>query len=307
MPHPDLNRLANAPTYRMIETAIPVAEAPDDADIVLSIPKRALRLDEGMLLEGRDNPLPHAVFSDMAIRCTDQGAPIVRATMPLFVQLRALNLAQEQLEADLSGHREDLIALRAAMPANVTDIVDDEMRKDAMLFDVLRADPRDPKMPQADLDAAPAPAPHRPEIDPVLLRMEADTRIGVEEWTRVIDLPPYQSEPIRAIAREMLAPVLGNAADLEDMRVLPLPKDEVERSMAVRNWLRKAPETRELQPFSTPAMPGYATSAPIFSEKDGVGVVYFEDFMSGYAYVFQTNPDLVLDVVVDPDRPPRPF
>lgn len=305
MPHPETPRLAQAPTFRLIESHIPVAGSPEDADITLSLPKRAVRVADGTLIEGRERPLPDEIFKDMAFRCTENGLPIVRTNLPLFVQYQALKLAGEQMipSPDLSGHRDDLIALRAALPLDVTDIEDLDLLKDAMMFDALRASPRDPKLPQADLEAAAPAAPHRPEIDPVLLRMEADTRISPDQWKRVIDLPGFMAEPLRAIARQMLAPVLGNAADLEDMRVLPLPFAEVERAAAVRNWLRRAPETRDMEPFTTPSMPGYVTSPPIFSEKDGVGVVYFEDFQSAYAYAFQTNPDLTLEAPPAPHNP----
>jgi hypothetical protein len=109
------------------------------------------------------------------------------------------------------------------------------------------------------------------------------------------------------MARDMLRPVLGNSAQLEDLRLLAMPRSEVERAAAVRRWLTGSGDVRELQPFTHPAMPGYKTDTPMLAERDGVTVLLFSDMRGTYAYAWQTDPDTKPAIRQEPEERPFPY
>ncbi|BCB22032.1 hypothetical protein [Bosea sp. ANAM02] len=301
MPHPELHRLPEGAIYRMITDRV---QFEDRVQLEFSDPIRCLRVEDGVLQQGRGDVISHEEFNVDAFRCTEDGFPLLPVDTPISFQVESLREAAKTLDPapDLSAHFADIAALRRRMPELAA--LDAQARNDALTYDALNLDVKDPRVPQKYIGEVTSRAPEKAELDPVILLIEQQTRVAPENWHRVIDMPRYQHESLRAIARAMLAPVIGNAADLEDMRILKMDPNEVERSAAMKRWVRNAEESCELAPFSHPSFPGYETGVPIFAEKDGVGIVFFEDHFASYAYAFATDPDLKLEL--RDDEPPAP-
>jgi hypothetical protein len=301
MPHPELHRLPEGAIYRMITDRV---QFEDRIQLEFSDPIRCLRVEDGVLQQGRGDVIPHEEFNADAFRCTDEGIPVLPVDTPVSWQLEALREAAKTIQPapELGAHFADIAAMRQRMPA--LEEMDPQTRNDALTYDALMLDVKDTRVPQKYIGEVTSRAPEKAELDPVLQRIDRETRVAPEEWQRLIDMPRYQTEPLRAIARAMLAPVLGNAADLEDMRLLRMMPNEVERSAALKRWVRNSDESRELAPFSHPSFPGYVTGVPLFAEKDGVGIVFFDDHHASYAYAFATDPELKLEL--KDDEPPAP-
>lgn len=301
MPHLELHRLPEGAIYRMITDRV---QFEDRIQLEFSDPIRCLRVEDGVLQQGRGDVISHDEFNADAFRCTDDGMPILPVDTPISFQVEALREATKTIDPtpDLSAHFADIAALRQRMPE--LDALDPEARNDALTYDAMTLDLKDPRVPQKYIGEVTSRAPEKAELDPVIMRIEQETRVAPESWQRVVDMPRYQQEPLRALARAMLAPVIGNAADLEDMRVLMMTRAEVERSAAMKRWVRNSDESRELDPFSHPTLSGYQTGVPVFAEKDGVGVVFFDDHEGSYAYAFATDPELKLEL--KDDEPPAP-
>ena len=323
MPDTDLNRdndiariipdcdpvlLAEAPLFRLIQQVIPDPENPENGLATLGEALRGLQVDQTVYIDGRRRPLPADVFYEQAFRCTENGLPVCRASVKdLTRQRHELDHAKQMIQPtpDLDRHYADLVALRARHPEIASTIADPETRIDIMSYDVLDCGARDNRVTQADLAAIVPEEPRDPLLDPVLRRIEAETRISPEEWVYAIERPEFKVEAVRALARDMLSPLFGNAADLEDARMLLLDRAEVERINRLRAWIKSDPSSKTLAPFQHRMVPGYKTSEPLFNDKDGVALVFFEDTMAAYAYTWQSNPDLKLNI--DPPDEPDPW
>ena len=298
MPRPSEAQFRDAPVYRLY----------DEPDGDLGEPVRAVREAEAVWLQG-GGAMPASVFDALAVRCAADGTPVIPVAAGLTVQRHALSRAAGE---GLVGHLEDVDALRQA--AGPVEGMSVPSRMDAHLHDAIRSATRDPVLPQQAIGgydpfveaAEDVGADETQTPDMVLARIEVDTGIDAGRWVEVKRYPTYMIEPIRAAARQMLAPVLGNTASLEDLRRLEVPLGEVERYNALMRWMRDAGEVRTLPVFRHPSMPGYVTSEPMLGELNGVTLLVFKDFKAAYAYAWQTDPDHAPKVPVEPEEPP-PF
>ena len=291
MPRPSAHDLAKAPLYAYAtidpETQVPVAmggtfRAVRDGDVVWT--NQGERVDLGS-------------FVADAVRCTETGGPVTALAYPLHAQYHALAKAAAEGGEDVEAHLDDVRALRAAHPDDPSAIEDVQLRSDLHMMDALAAGLRDRPVDPPQAERGP---------DPLIKLMSRETRVEEGQWRRLADEPAFQAEAFRAMARAMLAPSLGNAASLEDLRVLYIPPTEVERAGAIRRWVAGCGNSREIAPMSHPAMPGYVTGVPVLAERDDVTLLSFRDQMGTYAYVWKTTPDVVLDAGPDEDDEPLP-
>lgn len=291
MPRPSAADLAKAPKYATVMLD------PEDLAPMVGNRFRALR-DGEVVWTDQGERMDLASFVEGSVRCTESGVPVVSLSIPLHAQYHGLSSMPAEMNEDVQAHLEDIRAMREALPANPLEIADINERASVHMLDALMAGLTDRPV---------APAQERGP-DPLIRLMARETRIEEDNWSKLADMPEFQAAPLRRLARDMLAPVLGNAASLEDLRLIMIPKDEIERGGALRRWIAGCKDSREIEPFRHPAMPGYVTGVPILAERDDVTMVTFQDMMATYAYVWKTTPDVVLDVGPedDEDDAPRP-
>lgn len=280
MPRPTHAELAKAPRY--VTLLALTEEGPEfgtafralkDGDVVWT--------DQGERMALED-------FVGGSVRCAEDGSPLVSLGYPLHVQYDTLRKASEaNVELDVDAHLDDLAAQRMALPFDASEIEDLPTRAGAHLYDALAAGLTDRPVELPPEERGP---------DPVIRLMSRETRIEEGNWQRLSDMPTFQAAPLRRMARDMLAPVLGNMATLEDLRMIMIPKDEIERGAALRRWIAGCPESREVGTFAHPAMPGYRTGVAVLAERADVTLVTFEDAFASYAYVWKSTPDVVLDL-----------
>lgn len=279
MPRPTNAELAKAPVYATLLAL--TEEGPEfgtafralrDGDVVWTDQGERMALDD---------------FVGGSVRCAEDRTPLVSLGYPLHVQLDTLRQARAANgDLDVDAHLDDLAAQRMALPFDASEIADLPTRAGAHLYDALAA----------GLTDRPVDPPQERGPDPVIRLMSRETLIGEENWQKVADMPTFQAAPLRRMARDMLAPVLGNMATLEDLRMIMIPKDEIERGAALRRWIAACPESKEVGTFAHPAMPGYRTGVAVVAERADVTLVTFEDAFASYAYVWKSTPDVVLDL-----------
>jgi hypothetical protein len=245
----------------------------------------------------------------MTVRCLSDGTPVTPLAAPLYIQITALRLREsDEEDASVAGHIADLAALRATIGDPAAKGVTPEMQAETHMYDAHLNAPLDTVLPQRVVDAwTDDDIPAKPTIDPVIRKIQEETRVDEGSWQRVIDLPQHRVSQMRAMAREMLRPVLGNSAQLEDLRVLPMGHSEVERANAMRGWIKGADDIREMPPFTTQSMPGYKTSDALLADRDGVTLLMFSDMGGTYVYAWQSDPENAPKIRAEPEERPFPY
>lgn len=263
-------------------------------------PCRAVACGAVMRLEGRD-PMPLEDFLGLAVRVGQDGAPICRVSEPLWRQAEAV------IAAGHAGrlHLEAIRAQRAQFRNEIT--FDPQLAADRQLLDMMLDPARDRvSNGMATLYAARPPAGMTVvegrdcgrfvSIDPSGLRGILLERAGIPPEA-VIDVtmsPLYRNQGIRAFARTMLAPYLGDTA-LEDTVLVPIPTsdqgDEIRSSL--ERWIGSEAELIiQGPPASSPSVPGYETS-PMrhYRLRDAdVELCAFDDAHAFYVYAWKAGP-----------------
>lgn len=221
-----------------------------------------------MLIEGR-NSMPIQEFVRLAVRAGADGSPICRLSLPLWRQAELLIRRGESASPHLQAIRAEREAARAEV------LFDPQRAAELHLLDAIL----DPMKDKVSDGIASIYAARPPEgltvveqddrgtlmaVDPEGLRGVLLQRAGVPP-VAVVDVtssPFYVNESLRAFARTMLEPFLGDCA-LENAVVVPVPVSEIgdELREEIERWLdRDADLIVQGPPASSPNMPGYETS-----------------------------------------------